>query len=58
MLLRGLGGQELSRKPGARWATWKRVAGDHLGDCVKLCAFTYQVAGRAYVEAENGNAEK
>lgn len=49
-LLRGLAGQELRRKDGARWATWKRVAGDHYGDCVKLCALTYQIAGKMFVE--------
>lgn len=57
-LLRGLSGQELKRAAGAKWATWKRVAGDHLGDCVKLCAFTYQVAGRMFIESEQGNEEK
>lgn len=49
-LLRGLAGQELRRKDGARWATWKKVAGDHYGDCVKLCALTYQIAGKMFVE--------
>lgn len=51
-ILRGLAGQELRRKEGARWATWKRVAGDHYGDCVKLCALTYQIAGRLFIEQE------
>ena len=50
-LLKGLSGQELCRKPGARWSTWKRVANDHFGDCVKLCSLTYQIAGRHYVNA-------
>lgn len=53
-LLRGLAGQELRRKEGSRWATWRKVAGDHFGDCVKLCALTYQIAGRLFIEQEEG----
>ena len=52
MLLRGLSGQELVRKSGARFASWKRVANDHLGDCVKLCALTYQIAGKMFVDVD------
>lgn len=46
-LMRGLAGQELSKR-GGRLPTWKPVAGDHLGDCCKLCALSWQVLSRVY----------
>lgn len=51
-LMAGLSGQELARRNNARFATWKKVAGDHYGDCVKLCALTWAVAGAAIVAAQ------
>lgn len=50
-LMAGLSGQELSRRNGAQVATWKKVAEDHYGDCVKLCALTWSVVGRQLTRA-------
>lgn len=50
-LMAGLSGQELGRRNGARFATWKKVAEDHFGDCVKLCALTWSVVGRQLTRA-------
>lgn len=47
-LMRGLSGQELAKRAGARHPVWKPVSGDHLGDCVKLCALTWQIVGRNF----------
>ena len=35
-LVRGLSGQELKRSPGSTVYQWKKLAGDHYGDCVKI----------------------
>ena len=41
-LIRGLSGQVLEEKPGSP-SQWKKIAGDHYGDCVKLCMFSWWV---------------
>ena len=57
-LMAGLSGQELARRNNASVATWRKVAGDHYGDCVKLCALTWSVVGRAFAQApDNSSAE-
>lgn len=47
-LMRGLAGQELAKRAGSRFPTWKPVAGDHLGDCCKLCALSWSVLGKVF----------
>ncbi|MBQ4594801.1 MAG: phage terminase large subunit family protein [Akkermansia sp.] len=51
-LMRGLAGQELGKRGGARLPTWKPVAGDHLGDCCKLCALSWQVLAKVFEAPE------
>lgn len=41
-LIRGLSGQILEEKTGGQ-SQWKKVAGDHYGDCVKLCMVSWWV---------------
>ncbi|MEF2891786.1 MAG: hypothetical protein U0O39_03330, partial [Akkermansia sp.] len=48
-LIRGLSGQILEEKPGSQ-SQWKRIAGDHYGDCVKLCMFSWWVLKSSFPE--------
>lgn len=55
ILMRGLSGQELGKRGGMRLPTWKPVAGDHLGDCCKLCALSWSVLGREFEPVAGGD---
>ena len=55
-LIRGLSGQILEEKPGSQ-SQWKKIAGDHFGDCVKLCMFSWWVLKSSF-PVENDAAEE
>ena len=50
-LMRGLSGQTLEEKAGGQ-SQWKRIAGDHYGDCVKLCMVSWWILRGAFEGGE------
>lgn len=50
-LIRGLSGQVLEER-GIGQSQWKRVAGDHYGDCVKLCMVSWWVLKGSFSDGE------
>lgn len=56
-LIRGLSGQVLEEKPGSP-SQWKKIAGDHYGDCVKLCMFSWWVLKASFPDSEPEEEER